>query len=378
MKLRTSRVRYLGERIVVEAGTGYCLFSAEDTCGRNMQLEILGRLCAEAWHDDLPEGDRAWAAAHREKFGRWVDDTLPDAIRPRADTGSLLGLAGRFDKEPAPPWPMLLEAVKSAFFAIAVHFGETLPGEGEGATGDPAARLDRTALWRALTNDGAPEVDRPAALRAFRRGFRRGRRGHPSSMTRPIPPMLEAPRFWPVQALPALPGPRAARNRALWDASSHCKDPQEYRVLQQELRDLYASAWRDDLPEEDHEWAESYLYACMNEVNGRRRDAVAQSAYEAYLQSSDGLFDGQPARPWPNLPGIASNPWRAFVDAVEEAPNGESELATAEAAAREYWDSLYQEAPPWESDPAKMHWLAAVRAARRRVLTENVAPDNGS
>ncbi|XXX75277.1 hypothetical protein WMF30_47280 [Sorangium sp. So ce134] len=378
MKLRTSRVMYLMRRIDVEAGTAKGLFSPQDIWGRNMDLEILGRLCAEAWHDDLPEADRAWAEAHREKFGRWVNDSRPEAIRPRVDAGSLQSLPGRFDKEPAPPWPMLLEAVKSALFTFIVDFGQTVAGEGEGATGDPAARLHRTSLWRALAADDAPEEDRPSALRAFQRGFRRGRRGLPNSMTRPIPQRLEAARFWPMRTLPHLPGPSAARNRALWDASSRCTHTKEYWALQQELRDLYTSAWRDDVPEEDREWAESYRQACVNEVNRRRRDAVAQSAYEGYLQSSDGLFNGEPARPWLNLRGYDSDPWRALVDAVEDAPEGESELATAEAAAREYWDSLYREAPPWGGDPAKMHWLAAVRAARRRALADDVPPDKGS
>ncbi|AUX36828.1 MULTISPECIES: hypothetical protein [Sorangium] len=377
MKLRTSRLKYLMRRIDIEAGTASCLFAPQDTLSRNMDLETLGRLCAEAWHDDLPEADRAWAEAHREKFGRWVDDSRPDAIRPRVDAGSLQSLPGRFDKEPAPPWPMLLEAVKSAFFTFVVDFGQTVAGEGEGATGDPAARLHRTSLWRALTADDAPEVDRPSALRAFQRGFRRGRRGLPRSMTRPIPPMLDAPRFWTF-SLPPLPGPSAARDRALWDALHHTTALQESAVLLQELRDLYASAWRDDVPEEDREWAESYRHACMNEVNGRRRDAVAQSAYEGYLQSSDGLFNGEPAGPWPNLRRYDSDPWRALVDAVEGAPEGESELATAEAAAREFWDSLYREAPPWGSDPAKTHWLAAVHAARRKALADDVPPDKGS
>ncbi|WP_437990538.1 hypothetical protein [Sorangium sp. So ce145] len=377
MKLKTSRVWYLMRRSEVEAGTASCLFPPKDIWGRNMDLETLGRLCAEAWHDDLPEADRAWAEAHREKFGRWVDDSRPEAIRPRVDAGSPESLTGRFDKEPAPPWPMLLEAVKSAFFAFVVDFGQTVAGEGEGATGDPTARLHRTSLWRALTVDDAPEVDRPSALRAFQRGFRRGRRGLPRSMTRPIRPVVEVARSWTFRAHP-LPGPSAARNRALADALRHTTVLKESAVLLQELRDLYASAWRDDVPEEDREWAESYRHSCVDEVNRRRRDAVAQSAYEGYLRSSDGLFDGEPARPWPNLRGYDSDPWRALVDAVEDAPEGESELATAEAAAREFWDSLYREAPPWESDPAKVHWLAAVRAARRKGLSGDVPPDGGA
>jgi hypothetical protein len=142
----------------------------------------------------------------------------------------------------------------------------------------------------------------------------------------------------------------------------------------QALRELYASAWREDVPEKDREWAESYRHACMAKVNDRRRDALAQCAYEGYLQSSDGLFNGEPARPWPNLPYLASDPWRAFVDAVEDAPEGESELATAEAAVREYWDSLYREAPPWDSDPAQKYWLAAVRAVRKKALADDGPP----
>jgi hypothetical protein len=359
-------------RIELEAATGYCMFSSNDTEGWNMQLETLGRLCAEAWHHDLPEADRAWAEAHREKFGRWVHDSRPESIHPRANAGSLQSRQGRVDKEPAPPWPMLLEAVKSAFLALVVDFGQAPPGESGDATADPAARLDRTSLWRTLTADDTAQVDRPTALRAFQRGFRRGRRGNSSSMTRPIPPMLEPPQFWGL-LLPGLTGPSAERERAL-EALPFPRDRKEYEARKQELRDLHARAWGEDLPEEDREWAESYRHACMDSVNRRRRDAVAQSAYEGYLQSSDGLFNGEPARPWPNLTGYASKPWRCFVNRVEDAPEGESELATAEAAVREYWDSLYREAPPWDSDPAQRHWLAAVRAAQRKALADDAPP----
>src|SRR4051812_24726575 len=89
MKLWTSRVRFLTPRIDNEAGTGSCLFSPQSTFGRNMDLETLGRLCAEAWHDDLPEADRAWAEVYREKFGSWVHDARPGAIPPKANAGSL-------------------------------------------------------------------------------------------------------------------------------------------------------------------------------------------------------------------------------------------------------------------------------------------------
>ncbi|WP_437587515.1 hypothetical protein [Sorangium sp. So ce1000] len=131
------------------------------------------------------------------------------------------------------------------------------------------------------------------------------------------------------------------------------------------------------MPEEDREWAQAVRDCCIRHVYRRRRDAIAQSAYEGYLQSSGGVFDGAPCRPWPNLSRHASEPWRAFADRVDDAPDGESEIETAEAAAREYWDSLYREAPPWDSDPDQTHWLAAVRAARRKALAGEVPPARG-
>ncbi|WP_438027406.1 hypothetical protein [Sorangium sp. So ce233] len=103
--------------------------------------------------------------------------------------------------------------------------------------------------------------------------------------------MVDPPYSWYRQQEDAsLPGPSAARERALAAARRANEDRE---AVQQALRELHASAWREDVPED------------------------------------------------------------------------ESELATAEAAAREYWDARWREAPPWDSDPAQTHWLAAVRAARR-------------
>ncbi len=44
-------------------------------------------------------------------------------------------------------------------------------------------------------------------------------------------------------------------------------------------------------------------------------------------------------------------------------PKAKASSKTAEAAAREYWDTLYRDAPPWDSDPDRAHWLAAACAA---------------
>ncbi len=112
--------------------------------------------------------------------------------------------------------------------------------------------------------------------------------------------MVDPPYHWYRQQAEAnLLGPSAARKRALvaaWRASGASREDVE--ASQQALRELHASAWRDDVPEEDRAWAEAYRESCAHWVIVHRRDAVAQSAYEAYLRSSDGLPDGEPAPPW--------------------------------------------------------------------------------
>ncbi|WP_437996967.1 hypothetical protein WMF26_39525 [Sorangium sp. So ce185] len=65
------------------------------------------------------------------------------------------------------------------------------------------------------------------------------------------------------------------------------------------------------------------------------------------------------------------------MDRVEDAPEGESEPETAAAAAWEYWDAHYREAPPWDSDPDQAHWLAALRAARRKAQGDDGPPEMG-
>ncbi|WP_437690517.1 hypothetical protein [Sorangium sp. So ce176] len=314
---------------------GYRLFSTRDPREWKSCLEDLGKLCAEAWRDDLSEEkDRAWAGAHRDEFKQWLD--------------------GR----PAPPWPMLIAAVKRAFLASRAPLEREPTSEAE-----RLARLDRTHLWKTLTAEDVAQGHGPEALRAFQRGFRLGRCERAHATKRNIPPVVDPPYSWYRQQEDAsLPGPSAARERALAAAWRANKDRE---AVQQALRELHASAWREDVPEEDRVWAEAYRETCTSWVTDHRRDAVAQSAYEAYLQSTDGLLDGEPARPWPKPWHHDARPWLAFAERVEDAPEDESELATAEAAAREYWDARWREAPRWDSDPAQTHWLAAVRAARR-------------
>lgn len=366
MTPRAWRYKPLVRRAMLEGAFGHGLFTTKDPDTWKSYLEELGTLCANAWHDDLPEADREWAEAQREKFRRWVDDSRFPGINPTANTGPLQGSHEALHEGITPPWAMLLEAVKSAFLACIEGF----KGKSERETAEAEGRLYRTYLWRTLSADDAAEVHRTEALRAFRRGFRLGQQGRPSSLMKPIPPVLEPPYFWGSASLAELPGPSAARERALRALPFPTEDPQKWEARNQALRELYASAWREDVPEEDREWAETYRHVCMSCVNGRRLDAAAQSAYEAYLQSSGGLFGGEPAPPWPPRSHRETEPWRAFAERVDTAPDDESEHATAEAAMHEYWDALFREAPPWDNDPAQAHWLAAVRAARAALSTD--------
>ncbi|WP_437575379.1 hypothetical protein [Sorangium sp. So ce887] len=383
MNLSMGETKAFVPRVVREAAIGHALFSTRDPEEWKSSFEDLGKLCAEVWHDDLPERDRAWAAAHRERFRKWVDDPGPNGADLGASASALRSSQGDIPRGFTPLWPMLLAAVESAFIAFVDAFDEAPAGDSERAPAEAASRLHRTYLWRILSSDDTAEQHRPRALRAFQRGFQLERRGTPRSMRRPIPPMLEPPWYWGA-GLPEYPGPSAARERALRAERERAlrappvpDDRDEWLTRQQELRDLYASAWREDVPEEDREWAQAYRDCCTGHVNRRRHDAIARSAYESYLQSSGGVFDGAPGRPWANLSRHASEPWRAFADRVEDAPDGESEIETAEAAAREYWDTLYREAPPWDGDPDQAHWLAAVRAARAKALADYVLPARG-
>ncbi|WP_437587512.1 hypothetical protein [Sorangium sp. So ce1000] len=360
---------------VQEAGYGYGLFTTKSPDLWKWHLENLGQLCAEAWDDGLPEEDSAWANPYRKKFSRWIDDSGHADIGRKANAADLQSRHGRLGGEPAPPWPMLLEAVQSAFFAMLEAFRKERPDASESAAVDPISRLHKTYLWQTLTSDDTPQEHRVDALRAFRRGFRIGRRGRPRTLTRPIPPMLEPPAIWEIAA-PALPGPSAARERA-FRALPVADDPKALTARAQEQRALYATAWRDDVPEEDRLWAALYRDTCMLSVNQRRRTALAQSAYEGYLQSSDGRLGGEPAGPWRSVSPFAHEPWYSFVDRIEDAPEGESEPATAEAAVWEYWDALYRDAPPWDSDADQTHWLAAVRAARRKAQADDGPPAMG-
>lgn len=372
MKSSMGKTKPLVRRDLCEAALGHRLFATRDPDGWKAHFEVLGTLCAEAWLDDLPEEDRAWAAAHRERFREWVDAPGPNGADPRSSASALQSGQVPVSGEFAPSWPMLLGAVESAFFASVRVFEVAPAGERERAAADATSRLHRTYLWRTLSSDAAAEQHRPEALRAFQRGFELGR-GTSSSIRSPVPPMLEPPWYWGA-GLPEYPGPMATRERAL-RALPISVHRAEWLSRNRELRDLYASAWRDDVPEADREWAQVYRDCCAGHVNRRRRDAIARSAYESYLQSSGGLFDGEPGRPWLNLSHSTSEPWRAFADRVEDAPDGESELATAEAAARECRETLHGKFPPWDSDPDHEHWLTAVRAARAQALAGDAPPD---
>jgi hypothetical protein len=272
------------------------LFTSKEPDRWTWDLENLGRQCGEAWRVDLLEEDRAWAAAHRKKFSRWTDDARAPGVADKASADARQRRA--FAGVPVPPWPMLLEVVQSAFFAFLEAFKKEPSDASAPAPPDPVTRLHRSYVWHRLTSDDTAEKDRAEALRAFRRGYRIERRGKPKTLTRPIPPKLKPPITWGGAAMPELPGPSAARERVL-RALPFPEDRKARAALEDELRALYASAWREDAPEEDRLWARLYRETCTMWVNFRRRDALAQSAYEGYLQSSDGRFNLDFARAEP-------------------------------------------------------------------------------
>jgi hypothetical protein len=335
----------------------------EESKGWTSWLEMLGGLCVEAWHDDLLEEDSAWAAAHREKFNRWTKGLLSNEINTEGHPGSRPSTQQSFDELLVLPWAMALEAVRSALLVAFDHEAKTLAADGEPVDWDPATRVEESHVIRTLTAEGAAEAICPRLLRAFRRGFRLARRGWSKAMSRPIPPPVTYRWLFPTP-LKRLPGPRAARQLALQEEVRKTPEVPNWRGVYRELQELCAEAWRDDLPPEDQLWAWYYRLECKSEINSRRLFALGESAFNGYLASSGGLVYGEPEpRDWRH------SAWYSFVERVEDAPEGESELETAEAAVREFWDARYKEPPPWEGDPNQIHWLAAVRAVREAALT---------
>jgi hypothetical protein len=136
------------------------------------------------------------------------------------------------------------------------------------------------------------------------------------------------------------------------------------------FRDKTAALEDDGEPvDRDPAMAWHYRLECKWDINSRRLIVIVKSAAEGYLASSDGLFYGEP-EPRPTMAKVShGDSWLSFAERVEDAPEGESELETAEAAAREFWDARYKEPPPWEGDRNQIHWLAAVRAVREAATT---------
>src|SRR5262249_31421250 len=104
--LKQETTSFVG-RAAREAAIGRGLVSTKDPADWKAHFEDLGKLCAEAWYDDLKGADRAWAAAHRGKFKHWVRDSQHKGLDPGTNA-SLQSNHGPFDWEPNPPWTMLL------------------------------------------------------------------------------------------------------------------------------------------------------------------------------------------------------------------------------------------------------------------------------
>ena len=171
---------------------------------------------------------------------------------------------------------------------------------------------------------------------------------------------MRPPRPLSQRGVPIFPGPTAAREAAIWREIHPCFDPAKKDVLFRELGDLYASAWREPVPEEDIEWARDRRERVMKTWDAIYRELSGQWARDGYLKSSGGTFDGNPAPPYE----MAEAAWRAFGERVRNAAAEEGEMETVEAAVAAY--SEYSEQPvPQCSD----HWLAAVRAIRAVLAT---------
>ena len=162
------------------------------------------------------------------------------------------------------------------------------------------------------------------------------------------------------EGLPVLPGPSAAREEDIWRQLYPCFDEAKKERLFRELNELYASAWREPVPEEDVEWARDHREQIRKEKWASMGGLTGIWAYNAYLKSSGGTFDEKPAPPYERV----EEAWRAFGERVRHAPAGEGERDMLEAAFAAFSACSGQPVPPCSD-----HWLAALRAVQAAVQT---------
>ncbi|MDI3284644.1 hypothetical protein [Polyangium sp. 15x6] len=159
---------------------------------------------------------------------------------------------------------------------------------------------------------------------------------------------------------PIAPGPSAALEGELRLEYWHMEDHAGKEAISMELAKLLLRAFRDPVPEEDMEWARLHRKRKVLNLLGPRRCNAGEWAYEGYLASTGGTFEGRSMPPW-RSPAFDHEPWYDFGDRVAGAPEGESEEETLAAALAAFGSRAGQPAPA----PSE-HWRAAAGDVRTK------------
>ncbi|MDI1448001.1 hypothetical protein [Polyangium sp. 6x1] len=156
---------------------------------------------------------------------------------------------------------------------------------------------------------------------------------------------------------PIAKGPSAALEEELTRESYYVQDMAEKVAIAREKEKLIQRAFCDPVPAEDLEWARLHRERAARNLEASRWTNAGQWAYEAYVASAGGTFEGRSV-PW-NSREVHHEPWCDFGDRVAGAPEGESNEETLVAALTSFGSRTGQQAPT----PSE-HWLAAARAVR--------------
>jgi hypothetical protein len=314
----------------------------------------LHELRSRAWNEPVPEEDAEWARLHREQHERNHGARLREFAGYRAYKAYLESSGGLFGNEHAPPEPLDPEPWRE--FGNRVR--KAAPAESEEET--LAAALAGYAQY-AGKQAPAPLEPFRAAVRAVRESFKKPQGDPPRRSPRPRPPkeILYGPTAHGARGAfdPIAPGPSAAREAELVKQYCSSRDPVERAAMREQLERVMFGLWREPVPEEDAEWARIHRGWLELSEENNLCERGCRWAYAAYLESSGGVFDGEPAprEPYDTLS------WSAFGNRVRKAPAGEPEEETLAAALADYGRCSRQPLPP----PSE-HWLAAARAVRAR------------
>ncbi len=196
------------------------LYSTRDPEEWKPYFEDLGKLCAEAWHDDLPEEDRGWAAARRERFRKWVEGPRPNGNSARRRPREAPSRA--IQRRPRTVHPPVADVARRCRGRVPrvprwLRGGARRRERRCGGRGDIASPPDLPS-GKALSSGDTAEKHGSMALRAFQRGLRSGAAGGRGRCRGRSPLMLEPPWYWGPGCrstpAPPLPEQRAIRRPA--------------------------------------------------------------------------------------------------------------------------------------------------------------------